>query len=62
MRRLAWWAFAAVVAQALLGGALVKLVDPKVLAIAHASLAEICFGLAVAVAAGYYGACEAGNS
>jgi len=55
-------AFAAVVAQALLGGALVKLVDPKVLAIAHASLAEICFGLAVAVAAGYYGACEAGNS
>jgi cytochrome c oxidase assembly protein subunit 15 len=61
MRRLAWWAFAAVVAQALLGGALVKLIDPKVLAIAHALLAEICFGLTVAVAAGYYGVSGAGN-
>jgi hypothetical protein len=61
MRRLAWWAFAAVVAQALLGGALVKLIDPKVLAIAHASLAEICFGLTVAIVAGYYGAGGAGN-
>ena len=53
MRRLAWWAVAAVVAQALLGGALVKLIDPKSLAIAHASLAQICFGLTVAIAAGY---------
>jgi cytochrome c oxidase assembly protein subunit 15 len=61
MRRLAWWAFAAVVAQALLGGALVKLIDPKWLAIAHASLAEICFGLTVAIVAGYYGAGGAGN-
>jgi cytochrome c oxidase assembly protein subunit 15 len=61
MRRLAWLAFATVVAQALLGGALVKLVDPKVLAIAHASLAEICFGLTVAIASGYYAGRGAGN-
>jgi heme a synthase len=52
MRKLGWWAFGTVVAQALLGGALVKLVDPKVLAVAHASLAEICFGLTVAIALG----------
>jgi cytochrome c oxidase assembly protein subunit 15 len=50
--RLAWWAFGTVLAQALLGGALVKWIDPKVLAIAHASLAQICFGLTVAVVAG----------
>ena len=61
MRRLGWWAVAAVFAQALLGGAMVKLVDPKVLAVAHASLAEICFGLTVAIAAGYYGGSGAGN-
>jgi cytochrome c oxidase assembly protein subunit 15 len=61
MRRLAWWAFAVVLAQALLGGALVKLVDPKALAVAHASLAQICFGLTVAIAAEYYGAGGAGN-
>jgi len=53
MRRLAWCAVAAVLAQALLGGALVKLIDPKSLAIAHASLAEICFGLTVAIVAGF---------
>jgi cytochrome c oxidase assembly protein subunit 15 len=61
LRKLAWWAFAAVLAQALLGGALVKLIDPKVLAVAHASLAQICFGLTVAIAGGYYGVCGAGN-
>ncbi len=61
MRNLAWWALATVVAQALLGGALVKLIDPKVLAIAHASLAEICFGLTVAIAAACYGLSGAGN-
>ncbi len=55
MRRLAWSALAAVLAQAALGGALVKLVDPKFLAIAHASLGQLCFGLTVAIAAGYYG-------
>ena len=49
-RPLAWFAFAAVVAQALLGGATVKLVDPKSLAIAHACLAQLCFGLLVAQA------------
>jgi cytochrome c oxidase assembly protein subunit 15 len=61
MRKLAWWGLAAVLAQALLGGVLVKLVDPKALAIAHASLAQLCFGLTVAVAAGYYTACDAGS-
>ena len=61
MRRLGWWAIATVVAQALLGGALVKLVDPKVLTVAHASLAQICFGLTVAIAAGYYEVGGAGN-
>ena len=61
MRRLGWWALATVVAQALLGGAMVKLLDPKVLAVAHASLAEICFGLTVAIAVGYYGGSRAGN-
>lgn len=61
MRRLAWWAFAAVIAQALLGGAMVKLIDPKILAISHASLAEICFGLTVAIAVGCYSELGAGN-
>ena len=61
MRKLAWWALAAVLAQALLGGAMVKLVDPKAMAIAHASLAQICFGLTVAIAAEYYGICGAGS-
>jgi len=61
MRRLAWWAFATVIAQALLGGAMVKLIDPKVLAVAHASLAEICFGLTVAIVVGYYTDRGAGN-
>lgn len=48
--KLAWWAFATVMAQAALGGALVKLVDPKLLAISHAALAQLCFGLTVAAA------------
>jgi len=61
MRRLAWWAVAAVIAQALLGGAMVKLIDPKALAISHAALAEICFGLTVAITAGYYGVSGAGD-
>jgi heme A synthase len=52
MRKLGWWTFGTVIAQALLGGALVKLIDPKSLAIAHASLAQICFGLTVAIAFG----------
>jgi heme A synthase len=62
MRALAWWTLGAVLAQAVLGGVLVKLVDPKVLAIAHASLAQICFGLTVAVAAGHYPIHIAGKS
>ncbi len=47
-RRLAWLAFGTVVLQAALGGALVKFVDPKTLAIVHASLAQLTFGLVVA--------------
>ena len=35
MRKLAWSALAAVLAQAALGGALVKLVDPKLLSLIH---------------------------
>jgi heme A synthase len=54
MRRLAWSAFGTLIAQAMLGGLLVKLVDPKILAIGHASLAQLCFGLTVAVALGTY--------
>src|SRR5215471_21142134 len=42
--KLAWTAFGAVLAQAVLGGAMVKLVDPAVLAVMHASLAQLCFG------------------
>jgi heme a synthase len=52
MRRLGWAAVAAVLAQAALGGAVVRLITPKTLTIAHACLAEICFGLVVAIAAG----------
>ena len=59
--RLARLALAAIVAQALLGGALVKLIDPKALAIAHASLAEVCFGLTVAIVVGSSGARWEGN-
>jgi heme A synthase len=47
-RRLAWLAFATVAAQAVLGGVAVRLVEPKALVIAHACLAQICFGLVVA--------------
>ena len=62
MRRLAWSAFAAVVAQAVLGGAVVRLVDPKVLAISHACLAQLCFGLTVAIVVGHCPGAGAGKS
>jgi len=48
-RPIAWLAVGAVAAQAVLGGLVVKLVDPKALAIAHAALAQLSFGLVVAV-------------
>ncbi len=48
-RMLAWLALAAVIGQAVAGGLLVRLIDPNVLAIVHASLAEVCFGLIVAL-------------
>ena len=49
LRWLAWVAMGTVLAQALLGGMAVTLVDPKVLAVAHACLAQLCFGLVLAV-------------
>ncbi len=48
-RKLAWLAVAAVLAQAVLGGLVVRMVDPRALVIAHACLAELCFGLLVAM-------------
>ncbi|MBZ5623031.1 MAG: COX15/CtaA family protein [Acidobacteriia bacterium] len=50
LRRLGWVAVGTVLAQALLGGAAVKFVDPKPVSIAHACLAQLCFGIIVAVA------------
>jgi len=49
VRRLGWTAVATVLAQAALGGAMVKLADPKTLSIAHACLAQLCFGFTVAI-------------
>jgi heme a synthase len=49
--RLAWLAVAAVVVQALLGGGVVKLIAPAWMPVAHACLAQLCFGIIVAVAA-----------
>lgn len=48
--RLAWIALAAVAAQALLGGGVVRLWGPKWMPLAHACLAQLCFGLIVAQA------------
>jgi cytochrome c oxidase assembly protein subunit 15 len=45
--RLAYAALAAVVVQALLGGVLVRFLDPKGAAIIHAALAQLFFGLTV---------------
>jgi heme a synthase len=45
--RLAWTALAMVVAQVLLGGVLVRYLDPKGAAILHAALAQLFFGLTV---------------
>src|SRR5262249_6231925 len=50
--KLAWTAFGAVLAQAAVGALLVKWVDPALLAVVHAALAQLCFGLVVAVACG----------
>jgi heme a synthase len=48
-RKLAWLAVATILAQAVVGGLLVKLVDPRALAVVHACLAQLCFGLLVAL-------------
>jgi cytochrome c oxidase assembly protein subunit 15 len=53
--RLAWTALATVLAQAALGGVVVKYLSPGVATIAHASLAQLFFGLTVAIY------CRAGN-
>ncbi|MGA3015839.1 MAG: COX15/CtaA family protein [Bryobacteraceae bacterium] len=54
MRRLGWAVVATVLAQAALGGAVVRFIDPKSLSIAHACLAQICFGLTVAIVVGHF--------
>src|ERR1039458_2496431 len=54
MRRLGWAAVATVLAQAALGGAVVRFIDPKSLSIAHACLAQICFGLTVAIVVSHF--------
>lgn len=44
---LAWTALGVILAQAALGGVLVRFLDPKAAAIAHATLAQVFFGLTV---------------
>ncbi len=44
---LAWTALGAILTQAALGGVLVRFLDPKAAAIAHAAIAQCCFGLTV---------------
>jgi heme a synthase len=55
LRRLGWAAVAAVAAQAALGAAAAGSAPVLLVAMAHASLAQICFGLLVAVAVGEAG-------
>lgn len=50
MRRLGWIALAAVIAQGVLGGVTVLYFLPAPVSVAHAGLAEIFFGLTVAIA------------
>ena len=45
--RFAWLAFAMIVAQALVGALVVKLVAPKLSTLLHACLAQLCFGALV---------------
>ena len=46
---LGWLAAGAVFAQVLLGGAVVKLLAPRIVPIIHASLAQLVFGIVVAI-------------
>jgi heme a synthase len=50
--KLAWAALGTVIAQAAVGGMLVKFIDPAALAVVHASLGMLCFGLVAGVACG----------
>ncbi|HEX9669922.1 MAG TPA: COX15/CtaA family protein [Thermoanaerobaculia bacterium] len=61
VRRLAWTAFAAVVAQALLGGLTVRLFLPPAVSIAHAALAQAFLCLVVALAVVTSGRWRAGE-
>ncbi|HEX5758267.1 MAG TPA: COX15/CtaA family protein, partial [Thermoanaerobaculia bacterium] len=61
VRRLAWLAFAAVVAQALLGGLTVRLFLPPAVSIAHAALAQAFLCLVVALAVVTSGRWRAGE-
>jgi cytochrome c oxidase assembly protein subunit 15 len=51
---LAWVLAGAVLAQAVVGGVGVLLAGPHLLAVVHACLAQLCFGLVVMVAAGVW--------
>jgi len=50
MRRLGWTALAAVIAQGVLGGLTVLFFLPASISTAHAGLAEVFFGLTIAIA------------
>jgi heme A synthase len=50
MKKLGWLALGAVVAQALLGGATVLMLQPPPISIAHACLAQLFFSITVAIA------------
>src|SRR4029079_8637851 len=50
MRRLGWVAVSLVVAQGLLGGATVLLLQPAPISMAHACLAQLFFSVTVAIA------------
>src|SRR5262249_37920565 len=45
--RLAWIALVTILAQVAMGGVLVRFLDPKAVAIAHAGIAQLFFGLTV---------------
>ncbi len=61
VRRLAWTAFAAVVAQALFGGLTVRLFLPPAVSISHAALAQAFLCLVVAAGGGDVESWQAGE-
>jgi cytochrome c oxidase assembly protein subunit 15 len=59
VRRLGWIAVGAILAQAALGGVLVRYLAPKPVSIAHACLGQLYFGLMVAIYVGQRKATQA---